>query len=663
MRSRRNFLFFFFLLLCAGSYAQERDQLRAAVKQLAEETVDTTRVNLLNEIGWDTSYDNLSLGLKYCREALKLAEEIHYDKGQRVAYNYMGTIYQDMGELSNALDAHLKSLRIAEKNSNPGGMATSYMNLGLLYSSMHDPQQSLVNLKKAQQIFTEMKTDRGMAAASDNLGAIYIELDSFAAAEREFSSGYALAVKIGKPVMQAHCLEGLSKCFQQKGDTVAADAYMLRALHICDSLQDDYDLSQGMVSYADLLTERGRFDKAEIYLQKALAIDRRIGMTDEEADIMREFADLYEKWNKKDLAILYLKKYYSEKDSISGEKVQRHQKELEAVYENDKKVSEIAHLTKEKTMQTVLLGAMGVGVVLLLAFLVILFNRNNLRRRTNEQLTAQNTIIEQKNKDITDSIQYAQRIQSALLASGEMLRNNLGEHFVFYLPKDIVSGDFYWAAAGANAPSSFYLAVCDCTGHGVPGAFMSLLNISFLNEAVKQNRLSRPAEIFDHVRKRLIENISGNGDPSSGRQDGMDGILAHFENNILTYAAAHNAPVLVRKGSITELPADKMPVGNSPKNDVPFTSHEVKLEPGDVIYFFTDGFADQFGMSREAWALTAAPHLAGGKKFKHKNLRELLGKISHLKMEEQEKELLNAFSEWKGPLEQVDDILVIGIRV
>ncbi|MBI3511047.1 MAG: SpoIIE family protein phosphatase [Bacteroidetes bacterium] len=246
-------------------------------------------------------------------------------------------------------------------------------------------------------------------------------------------------------------------------------------------------------------------------------------------------------------------------------------------------------------------------------------------------------------KDIRDSINYAQRIQYALLAHEELLKNNLAESFILFKPKDIVSGDFYWATLQGE---KFYLAICDSTGHGVPGAFMSLLNISYLNEAIIEKKMNEPGKIFDHVRSRLIENIS-----QDGGKDGMDAVLLCIDrkNNSITYAAAHNAPVIVRGQEIIVCETDKMPVGKGEK-EIPFATRKLELQKGDALYLYTDGFADQFGGPL-------------GKKFKEANLKKLLQHISSLPVAEQKQKMEEEFENWKKDLEQVDDVLVAGIRV
>ena len=258
----------------------------------------------------------------------------------------------------------------------------------------------------------------------------------------------------------------------------------------------------------------------------------------------------------------------------------------------------------------------------------------------------QKNIIEQQRNEMIDSINYAKRIQFALLAHQDLLNTNLPEHFVFFKPKDIVSGDFYWAT---KKDGYFYLAVCDSTGHGVPGAFMSLLNISFLNEAINEKNITAPNEVLNHVRLRLIENMDGG-------QDGMDAAILKFKcvqsGETITkieYAAANNAPLLIRNSEMMPLAKDKMPVGKG-EHLQSFTLHSIELQKGDNLFLYTDGFADQFG----------GPN---GKKFKYKQLNQLLIANVNATMVTQKETLSSTIQNWQGNLEQVDDICVVGIKI
>ncbi|MES2761250.1 MAG: two-component regulator propeller domain-containing protein [Bacteroidota bacterium] len=313
-----------------------------------------------------------------------------------------------------------------------------------------------------------------------------------------------------------------------------------------------------------------------------------------------------------------------------------------------------------------------VYVLVLISFIWILvwYNGRKLKAKAMElkqkvdeathEIKEQKHIIEEKHKEITDSINYAERIQRSLLASKELLDANLSvsasgvedAYFVFFQPKDIVSGDFYWAAKldRSGEAGNFVLVTADSTGHGVPGAIMSILNISCLKETVKQG-ITQPAEILNNTRKLIIETLKKDGSAEGGK-DGMDASLITFDlaNNKMTYAAANNPVWIVRDHKLLEYKADKMPIGKHDKDDIPFTQHIIDLKKGDVVYSITDGMADQFGGPK-------------GKKFMYKRLKELVTSIAALPMQEQKEKLSIALNDWKGNLAQVDDVCIIGVKI
>jgi len=308
-----------------------------------------------------------------------------------------------------------------------------------------------------------------------------------------------------------------------------------------------------------------------------------------------------------------------------------------------------SELEKEKTMRL----SLYTGGIILILFAVFMVNRYKITRKQRNEIQKQKEItdkqkelIEEKQKEIIDSINYARRIQNTLLAQHDFLNKMFQNYFIFFKPKDIVSGDFYWAAEKKSDSSEqlIYLAVCDSTGHGVPGAFVSLMNISFLNEAINDKDLEQPNEIFNYVRKRLTDSIS-----KDGQKDGFDGILICWNKtkNIITYAAANNKPVISTKEGYSELPCDKMPVGIGYKNNS-FTLFSIPYQKDETLYLYTDGFADQFGGPK-------------GKKYKYKAMNEFLQKLFVTSLKDQENLINQEFNNWKGDLEQVDDVCVVGL--
>ena len=279
-------------------------------------------------------------------------------------------------------------------------------------------------------------------------------------------------------------------------------------------------------------------------------------------------------------------------------------------------------------------------------------------RQQKEAVEEQKEVIEEKQKEIIDSINYAQRIQEALLKSEENESPHLPPHFMLFKPKDIVSGDFYWAL---EKQGHLYLTAADCTGHGVPGAFLTMLGTSFLNEINAHEELLAPAEILNKLRERIINELSQTG-AAGENKDGMDMSLARIDltglgNGLqhgkveLQWAGANNPLWVIRKDSteLLEIKANKQPIGHH--TDMrPFDNHVVQLYPGDGFYLFSDGFPDQFGGPK-------------GKKFKYRPFKQLLIDSFHKPPEEQKAILDRAFEEWKGDLEPVDDVVVIGVML
>ena len=265
-----------------------------------------------------------------------------------------------------------------------------------------------------------------------------------------------------------------------------------------------------------------------------------------------------------------------------------------------------------------------------------------------KEIKEQKEQVEEAHKEITDSINYAERIQRSFLATKELLDENLKDYFVFFQPKEAVSGDFYWAGKLDNG--NFAVVNADSTGHGVPGAIMSILNISSIESAVK-DKFTAPADIFNETRASIIDRLKNDGSEEGGK-DGMDAsiICFDFENNKFTYTAAQNPIWVIREGELTVIAPEKMPIGKHDKDHIPFLGGEFEMQKGDQIYTLTDGFQDQFG----------GPI---GKKFMIKKMREFVLSISHLPMKEQDIKLKEVFTNWKGEEEQVDDVCVIGVKI
>ncbi|KPK86892.1 MAG: hypothetical protein AMS27_04055 [Bacteroides sp. SM23_62_1] len=276
----------------------------------------------------------------------------------------------------------------------------------------------------------------------------------------------------------------------------------------------------------------------------------------------------------------------------------------------------------------------------------VIEEKNKNLEAANVEISEQKNVIETKNRDITDSIKYAQRIQNALLPSYEILKESFSDSFILFKPRDIVSGDFYWVK---RKNGEVIVVAADCTGHGVPGSFMSMLGISFLNEIVDKNNITEPGEILNHLRELVITSLKQRHADSETR-DGMDIAICkiNYEQNKLWFAGANNPLWFIRCGELKEQRADRMPIAIYDEMNE-FNTHTINLQKGDAIYMFSDGYADQFG----------GP---AGKKFKYKPFQELLVSLQEKNMEEQKVILNGKIEEWRGDFEQIDDIIVVGMK-
>ncbi|MES2513992.1 MAG: SpoIIE family protein phosphatase, partial [Bacteroidota bacterium] len=288
--------------------------------------------------------------------------------------------------------------------------------------------------------------------------------------------------------------------------------------------------------------------------------------------------------------------------------------------------------------------------IVMLAITFIFWNvsfRKEVKLRLVAELKLKETLyeVEEKQKEITDSINYAKRIQEAILPSREFIKTHLPDSFLYYQPKDIVAGDFYWAE---KIGETFYIAAADCTGHGVPGALVSVVCCNALNRSVKEFQETEPGRILDKTRELVLESFSKSG---GDIKDGMDISLISIKDSEVKWAGANNPLWYIpyNDSLLKEVKADKQPIGKT-DNPLPFTTHQINLKRGDTMYLFTDGYADQFGGPK-------------GKKLKYKQFEQLLMSTKELSLNEQFTLVEKELSDWKGGLEQVDDICVIGIRL
>ncbi len=680
----------FLVFLCFGSLFcfSQNSKLDSLFQSLNQETVDTLRIKTTYRIAryhlvrghYDSAYkyatqsyqSALKKGFKrgqanasntigtclihfsqadsaihYFQISLKLFIIINDSSQIAAAYNNMGNVYKKTGDQAKSMEFYFKSLQIKEAMGDYIGTSSSHVNISNLYSQMNDSVNALKFALKSLESALKGDDSSHLANVYMSAGIQYRKYREFDKALKYLSESVRISKNTGDRELIAIAAYNLGAYQFDRQDFKAAENNFLVALDYALKYNDLEGIASCYQSLGVIAMNLSKDIEALDYFNKAMEAAKLSGIADLQMNVHERLYQGYEKAGKYSMALNHYKSWRQFKDSLFNEENVRnitrtelnytHEKEKLLMAAEQQKKDAIA-TERDKKKNILVLGTV-LFLVLLIGFSILLYKRLQENRK-------QKALIEMQNTEILDSIKYAQKIQKALLANEDLIRKYTKDLLVLYKPKDIVSGDFYWASHVSDSHSDrFYLAVCDSTGHGVPGAFMSVLNIGLLNEAIVEKEIQEPGEVFDFVRKKLVENIS-----QEGQKDGMDGVLLCFDQKQkkIKYAAANLKPLIVRNGEIIHCACDKMPVGKGEKLD-PFTSFTLDLHEGDRLYLYTDGFADQFGGPK-------------GKKFMYKQLNQVLAQFSKNSMKEQVEVLSQVFDEWKGQLEQVDDVCLIGIQ-
>lgn len=614
-----------------GKYNLSLEYFFEALKIFEDLNDQRGTARVFNSIG--TVYNVLekdSLGIEYLKDALRIFETLEDNRGIATVCTSLGNVYFSAGDFQNTLFYNRKALHIKELSNDLEGIAISLNNIGNVYFKQEDYDSTLLFYNRAFDIYTRLNDKLGISMMYYNLGFVYEMKEDFERAVSFYHMGIDTAEAYMFPYKALYCYEGLAEVYNTKGNL--------------------------------------------------------------------------------DSALSYFRQFQAHKDSLFNEESHKQIAELETKYESAKKDLEIETQQERIAKQRFLIIAFVVGFIVVLIFTVLLFKLLRDKRKANQMLilrneeilqhqeeiltqkeeiesqrdeierqkeeieaqrdlaTEQRDCIMQINRELTDSIQYAKRIQTALLPLKDVFAEIFTDYFILYRPRDIISGDFYWVKQKNNA---VYFAVADCTGHGVPGALMSMLGLSYLDEIIIQHKFPLNSQVLNTLRNRIIttlhqESVLKGEDDSV--KDGMDIALCSIDLNtgILYYAGANNPVYIISREnkigdsdllscadgiSLYEIRPDKMPVGiYHARNDESFSEKNEKLSKGDSVYLFTDGYADQFGGK-------------SGRKMKSKAFRDLLLKNSELSMDQQKLALSSYLEDWMEKREQIDDITVLGLRI
>ena len=573
------------------------------------------------------------------------------------ALNLVSYAYMQVEKWDSALYYSHKTIEKAKAESDSIYLAKAYNNKGVVYFNTNNFEKGFEYFLKSAQIEREVGDIEGAIDSYTNLGAISLALGKVDSAQFYSEIALELAESTGDKAKIAVAYTNLGNILINSNLEEAKDYYFL-AIEIYESLKMYKNVALTYQNLATAFRIQGQYTMSITYDMEGMKYAKAHGSPEMISNGYYGLAVAFEAQKSYIKALKNYKLYSDWRDTMYVRSNQQavidmqekyNSAQTEAENESLKQKNQISKLENEKSKEElansrIMAWSSIGGVLLLIGLAYSLYNRNKLKAKANAELQQANDIIQEKNQDITSSLEYASKIQEALLPTKE--NTSLFKDSLFLLlPKDIVSGDFFWYTEKKG--QKIFTAV-DCTGHGVPGAFMSMIGNTFLHEIINERGITEPAEILNQLRAKVILALSSR----DARKDGMDMAICSLDekNMILQYAGANNPLYLVRNNEVLEYRPDKQPVGYMPERDGPFTNHRIEVKPGDKAYVFSDGYADQFGGPK-------------GKKFKYKQLRELLVEISDKPMAEQKQILNERFVEWKGDIEQIDDVCLVGVTI
>ncbi len=647
--------------LAAHAIDDESDSL---IRQLTYEEVPEHKISILIKLSRHYGKISADSALIYAEQAILLSNQLENDSLLSSALNQLGNVYTAMGKYHPAVKAFKKAADYAT------GLKDEYdrkgrinNNLGMVYYYLDDREMTFDYFGRAADQFIQSKDTVSAVTVINNLAGVYLQDNQFQKALEYFKRGYQLAVAIQHKSIEGVLLSGMGSAYISLEEYDKALPALIKSLKIKETLGNKVSTMHSISALGDCYYKMEKYDNALFYFHELEAMSEGRGFLNLERKAYDNLYLIYRDKKQFRESLDYYTKRQTIIDSIFTAENIALNEELKIEYQRENHLKELELLKKSEIIKQKEIDEQDLFILILIAggFLIILFSgfiyyRLRDSKKKNLIIREQKKIVEFKNDEITSSINYAKRIQQAMLSSEDKDADDLPDHFIFFKPKDIVSGDFYWIS---NRKDYFYLAVVDCTGHGVPGAFLTMLGTAFLNEIVGDDVLISPSQILDLLRNRIIKELrqSIEDTKTSKTRDGMDISLIRINKSDLSaeWAGANNPLWILRAGSkeIEELKGDKQPIGISFQMDR-FSNHKFNLAKGDRIYLFSDGYVDQFGI----------PIIGSkAKKYRAKQLKQLFELNKSVSLVKQQVLLDTSLLKWMGSLDQIDDICVIGMEL
>ncbi len=581
-------------------------------------------------------------------------------------YNKSGFIYREQGDPARALENYHQALKSNLNEANKTEAGNSYLNIGLIHHDQEEYKDALKFELMGLAMYEQAQDKNRTANALLRIGNVYLDTKQDSSALVYYQKSFAISQEIGSNRLIAICLNNMAMIYTNWGEPKRALGLYKQALVMREKIGDKNGKALVLNNIGDLYTILGQPDSGIYYANLGLNLAKDIGYKDMEMTSYLSLALTYKSMGNFEKSYEYYIKYHTVYVAINNEKSTTEINRLNTSLEAERKQKQIELLFKEGELREAAYQQertkgwfLALGLIAVVAAAVLLWINSRKTRRTNILLESQKSeiaekkkIVDEQHRDIVDSINYALRIQHAVLPSRDEMKTLFPESFLIYKPRDIVSGDFWWMAEKAGVK---VIVVADCTGHGVPGAFMSLIGTSLLNEIVNEKSITDPGLALNMLSEKVVKSLHQNEERATAH-DGMDVALAVIDENadLLMFAGANNSLYYTNiAGELHELKGDRQPIGFYGTKHRPFNVQTMPLKDVTNIWMFTDGYVDQFCGNQGTQF---------GKKYKYSRLKTTLTSIQSLNSTQQKEFLMKTFEEWKGSMFQVDDVLMIGIK-
>ncbi len=696
------FIFFILFFFPSSIIAQDKTEIVSLQKKLEAVNNPEDSIYILNSLSWEYQIIHLDSAILFARQALHIAErnniregianastmlgmayeykgdyksslenhqralqlkkDLRDNRGVSISLEYLGRVHDVTGNYPKALEFYQQALSICEKQNDQEGIATIKNNIGIIHQNTKNYALAMRYFKEALQTNEKLENELLDSKIMINVGTLYADLDNY----KKALEYYHKALKIRK---NKEDLVGLSICYNNIGNAYIdlkkydeAIENILLALDIDRQIGDNEGIMLNFISLGEVYSKAGNHQKALESVNKGYQLAKKTGYNNgirKATEIMSKvFFNIQDYQN----AYRYLEENRLITDSIYNKEKSNQIALLELSYQSAKKEQQIvlqqleldhkeAELNKELVKRRALIISLVLSFILILVIILSLRTKhkdNRLLQQQKEEIESQRDKLSRQHEDITSSINYAKRIQDVLLPPMEIVKSIFPESFVFNTPRDIVSGDFYWIH---QIGDNIIFSVVDCTGHGIPGAFMSVLGVSLFNEVIIKKGNMQSDIILNELRVETKKALHQQGKIDE-MHEGMDLALCilNKKTNNLQFSGAYNYLYILRDKNILQYKGDTMPIGKHIKEKTSFSKQEITIQKNDILYLFTDGIIDQLGGKDKT-------------KYSSATFRKKITEISHKPLETQKKLLESEFKTWKGTTPQTDDVLVLGIKI